>query len=151
MIESDPMFATEESLVTSFVGHLKSNESIWGEIQVGTEFNYQRGRTDVVAYWGDTMLAFEAKLTDWRTALHQAYRNRCFAHRSYVLLPKVVALRAHEYAAEFEQRQVGLCYIDGIDEIVVLQEAPHAKPLQEWLFFQAKHHVTQQETVDARG
>jgi len=40
----------------------------------------------------NTLIAVEAKLKDWKYALHQAYRNTCFARQSFVLLPKAVAL-----------------------------------------------------------
>jgi hypothetical protein len=50
-------------------------------VSFACEFDYSRGRTDVVALRdGEHVIAFEAKLKDWRTALHQAYRNTCFAH-----------------------------------------------------------------------
>jgi hypothetical protein len=89
-------FANEQTLVTSFVSRLNEEASPWGAVQVATEFYYQRGRTDVIASTvDDAVIAVEAKLADWRSALHQAFRNRCFAHRSYVLLPKDTALRAY--------------------------------------------------------
>src|SRR2546427_5324293 len=39
-------------------------------------------------------ISFEAKLKDWRYALDQAYRNTCFAHKSYVVVPEATALTA---------------------------------------------------------
>jgi hypothetical protein len=111
-------FANEQTLVTSYLSRLNAERSPWGTVQFATEFYYQRGRTDIIAYTADeSVIAIEAKLEDCRTALQQAFRNRCFAHRSYILLPKTAALRAHRYAGEFDRR---ICYLEGGD-IVVLQ------------------------------
>jgi hypothetical protein len=134
-------FANEQILVRLFVARLTSGTSPWGAVQVATEFYYQRGRTDIVASGpDDSVIAVEAKLKDWRTALHQAFRNRCFAHRSYVLLPKGVALRAFRYAGEFDRRQVGLCYLENT-EIVVLHPAAECDPLEPWLSLRARSHI----------
>jgi hypothetical protein len=137
----DMCFADEKTLVSAFVSRLSPDESPWGAVQVATEFYYQRGRTDIVACTpDDSVIAVEAKLQDWRTALHQAFRNRCFAHRSYVLMPKDTALRAHRYAGEFERRRVGICYLEET-AIVVLQEVADATPIEPWLSLRAKRHI----------
>jgi hypothetical protein len=134
-------FANEKTLVRSFVSRLATDRSPWGKVQVATEFDYRRGRTDIVASTNyDSVIALEAKLGDWRTALHQAFRNRCFAHQSYVLLPKETALRAHRYAGEFDRRQVGICYLDETD-IVVLHSAVESDPLEPWLLRRARIHI----------
>lgn len=134
-------FANEQMLVELFVSRLSTDQSPWGIVQVATEFYYQRGRTDVVACTTDkSVIAVEAKLRDWRTALHQAFRNRCFAHRSYVLLPKDTALRAHRYAGEFDRRRVGICYLETTN-IVELHAAAGCTPLEPWLSLRAKVHI----------
>jgi hypothetical protein len=134
-------FASEKILVETFVTRCGADRSPWGKVQLATEFDYQRGRTDVVAYTANqSVIAIEAKLQDWRTALHQAYRNRCFAHRSYVLLPKETAMRAHRYAGEFDRRQVGICYLEGAD-IVVLHSSAESNPIEPWLSLRAKKHI----------
>jgi hypothetical protein len=136
--ELDMCFANEKLLVESFVSQLGTDRSPWGTVQVATEFNYQRGRTDVVAYTAEeSVIAVEAKLEDWRTALHQAFRNRCFAHQSYVLMPKNAALRAHRYSAEFERRKVGICYLES-SSIVLLHSAAKSEPIEPWLSLRAK-------------
>jgi len=134
-------FANEKALVKSFVSNLGAQRSPWGKVQVATEFDYQRGRTDiVVSTIGNSVIAIEAKLGDWRTALHQAFRNRCFAHQSYVLLPKDTALRAHRYAGEFNRRHVGICYLEK-GEIVVLHSAVETDPIEPWLSRRARTHI----------
>lgn len=134
-------FENEQALVTLFVSRLSGNRSPWGVMQVATEFYYQRGRTDIVACTANEgVIAIEAKLDNWRAAMHQAFRNRCFASQSYVLLPKNTALRAHRYAGEFDRRQVGICYVDDAG-IVVLHPAPDSPPFEPWLAARAKQHI----------
>jgi hypothetical protein len=134
-------FTTEKMLVDSFVSLLVSNRAPWGKVRFTREFDYSRGRTDIVALAeADTLIAVEAKLKDWKGALHQAYRNTCFANQSFVLLPKATALTALAFIAEFERRGVGLCYVDGLD-VVVLQDSPHSSPIEPWLASQAVSHV----------
>jgi hypothetical protein len=86
------------------------------------------------------LIAFEAKVERWRKALHQAYRNRCFANLSYVLLPPETARKAQRYAIEFSRRGVGLCSVD-IDTIVILHDATHTEPIQPWLRENAISHA----------
>lgn len=91
-------FDTEQELVDRLLVLLETDAPRWGPVRVASEVFYSRGRTDAVALGdGDILIAFEAKLTDWKTALQQAYRNTCFAHTSYVVLPKAAALRAGQY------------------------------------------------------
>jgi len=135
------MHASEDALVDNFIRQL-GQLAPWGKLQHAREFDFRSGRTDLVAVSGDgTVIAFEMKLTRWRSALQQAYRNLCFAHRSYVVLPREVALIAERYETEFVDRQVGLCYVDG-DEIVVLREAFENQPLNPWLSNRAALYVS---------
>lgn len=126
-------YSLEHQLVQDFVARLECADSPWGAMNFVREFFYQRGRVDVVAVASNgDVVAFEAKLTRWREALQQAYRNTCFAHQSYVLLPWGVAQVADQYSNEFERRGVGLCTV--VDErLVILRLARHLHPLQPWL------------------
>ena len=136
------MYISESALVDELIELLSQPSSPWGEMRHGREFNFQRGRTDVVALSVDgDILAFEAKLSRWRDALHQAYRNLCFANLSYVVLPREVAIYATKHDEEFSNRGVGLCYIDHT-RLVVLREATKNKPLQPWLSERATLYVS---------
>ena len=141
------MYQTEAALLDDFASRLSGVDNPWGPVRVAREFFYRRGCTDLIAVTdGGHVLAFEGKLSRWRDALHQAYKNTCFADRSYVLLPKEVALLAQRYMTEFYRRGIGLCYIaDG--DIVVLEEARESKPLQPWLAEDAIKHAS----VDGNG
>lgn len=128
-----PIYKSEKSFVNTFVRHLRTHQSIWGEVEIGREFDYQRGRTDVLVLSKQgRLIAFEAKLTKWREALHQAYRNTCFAHQSYVLLPLASALLAQRFIEEFERRNVGLCCLNR-GRVAMLRKATIQTPLQPWL------------------
>ena len=136
------MYSAEHNLVRELMRQLRSSRSPWGNVQVGREFSYQRGRVDVLALAnkGQHLVAFEAKLVRWRDALHQAYRNTCFAHTSFVVLPKRTAMIAEKYGAEFQIRNIGLCYVDR-DNVVVVHAPKAQVPLEPWLFEQAADMV----------
>jgi hypothetical protein len=132
---------TEQALVSGFVAALSNSQTSFGDVRAAREFYYQRGRADVVAISADgEVLAFEAKLTRWRQALHQAFRNTCFAHRSYVVLPAGVASSALQYEREFQRRNVGLCAVND-ERVLVLREAQSRLPLQPWLSGLAASHA----------
>lgn len=140
--EGIPVYSTEKMLVDQFVSVLGSEGNPWGAVSVSCEFFYSRGRTDVLALAdGNLLIAFEAKLKDWRCALDQAYRNTCFAHKSYVVVPEATALTAFAYVAEFKRRGVGLCYVDSAGGISVLEEPEVSTPIEPWIANQAAIQV----------
>jgi hypothetical protein len=143
------MYKTERNLVAQFVRRLRKRRSPWGRVRISREFEYQRGRADIIvlADGGQHLIAFEAKLRKWRDALHQAYRNTCFAHSSYVLLPKEVALKIAAEVVNFQQRNVGLCYIDSCS-ITILRSPRRLKPLEPWLLKEAI--AAAEDGVDAK-
>lgn len=137
-------FKTERLLVNHFVSQLTACNTPWGEVRFVREFDYARGRTDVVVlHESGELIAFEAKLNDWRHALHQAYRNTCFAHQSFVLMPKHTALEAAAFRHDFEARGVGLCYVDA-EGLHVLTDALPTSPLEPWLARAATLRVQKQ-------
>ncbi len=122
-------FLSEREMVETVMTLLSSGASPWEPSGLKKEFEYGNGRTDVIALLGTgTVLALEAKLTRWRVALQQAYRNTCFAHRSMVILPWHAAERACAHRHEFERRNVGLCAVKS-DALVMLIEPTGVKPL----------------------
>lgn len=126
-------YVSEDTLVKDFCSVLETDEHPWGQLQVKREFDYTRGRTDVVAIDCDgDVIAFEMKLEKWKQAAHQAYKNTCFAHLSYVVLPESTARRAQRGSYEFIRRSVGLCYIKA-NAVVIALPAPRQRPLQPWL------------------
>lgn len=144
----DELFSDEKTMVFRFIELLEQSTTPWGELQIGTEFFYQRGRTDLVAVSEEgNVIAFEAKLKLWKIALQQAYRNKCFADISYVLLPKEEVRKASQYLNEFERREVGLCSISE-DEVNILFPAKRTEPLQPWLRHKALLYVSKEEETN---
>ncbi|HUU17528.1 MAG TPA: hypothetical protein VMW72_10285 [Sedimentisphaerales bacterium] len=126
-------YRTEDFLVEDFCSILESEKSPWGTLEFVREFPYGRGRTDVVAVdLEGRVLAFEVKLERWTDAMHQAYRNTCFAHLSYVVLPESTINRAQRYVWEFARRCVGMCYVKD-SSVVVSLPATWQNPVQPWL------------------
>lgn len=135
------IYKTEQRLVNHLLRVLRSESNPWGPVRLATEFFYARGRSDVLALRRSSeLIAFEAKLAKWREALDQAYRNTCFSHRSFVILPERVAMRALVYQQEFTRRKVGLCYIYA-DALIVAIPAPRILPLQPQLANQARRAI----------
>mgnify|MGYP001601233534 CR=1 FL=1 len=121
-----------------FIAGLRCAASPWGPAKIAAEFDYASGRTDVIVLTGtDELIAFEAKLTRWREALHQAFRSTFFASRSYVVLPSNAAAIASRYVTEFARRKVGLCVVaEGMLDVIF--PAPTIScPVQPWLTAQA--------------
>lgn len=131
-------FTSESSLVERLLAHLRSGESPWGGLEATTEWDYRTGVADVLARTAAReLVAFEAKLTDWRRASHQAYRNTAYVGRAYVVLPSRVAHRVKSNAAAFAKYRIGLCAIDAC-KIDVLIEATTSEPLLPWLHRRAQ-------------
>lgn len=130
----------EIHLTKQFLDTVKEQESL-NVSELACEFNYIRGRTDVIAINknGD-LLAFEAKLLQWKTALHQAYKNSSFAHYSYVIVPTDVAKNALRGKYEFEKRGVGLCSVDSSGVHIEIH-ATKKRPLQPWLTNNALEYI----------
>lgn len=129
------MFLTEENLVDAFISHLGlgSNSLPWPTLRVVREFDYVSGRTDVLSLSIENeIIAFEAKLTNWRKAIHQAWRNTSFANQVYVVLPRKQAVAAIKNKAEFNERGVGLCVVDE-DGIEVIIRGTSNQPIIPWL------------------
>ncbi len=107
----------------------------WGtrEFRLAREFDYRRGRVDIIGVCEEGhLIAFEAKLTRWRDALHQAYRSTTFANFAYVVVPIATARRAMKFEVEFERRGVGLIAVEG-NVVTIMLAAPRHDPLQPWL------------------
>lgn len=132
-VQPAKQYRTEASRVRDLLDLLHCGHSPWGPLKTATEFDFQSGRTDVIAL-SETgvVLAFEAKLKRWKEALHQAYRNTCFSTVSYVVLPESVALRAQSFIEDFDLRGVGICCVTR-GELVVLHAPRSTTPVLPWL------------------
>jgi hypothetical protein len=128
-------YVSEADLVQDFLELLQQGESPWGTVETTTEWDYRTGVTDVLVRTNEGhIVAFEAKLTDWRRATHQAYRNTTFAKRAYVVMPLKAAERASMYADIFSRYGVGLCSVQK-NSVSIVIEAPELddEPLLPWM------------------
>ncbi|WP_175673481.1 hypothetical protein [Burkholderia ambifaria] len=138
-----PRFASEADLVRTFLKTIENGQSPWGTVLSTTEWDYKSGFTDVLVRTenGD-LVAFEAKLSDWRRATHQAYRNTMYARHAYVVMPERAAQRALAHPEIFSNYKIGLCVV-GIDGIKVLIEPRDCDPLLPYLHQKAQNHFDQ--------
>lgn len=134
-------FATEADFVNSFVGKLSKGRTSFGKVEITKEWDHRSGLVDVLARSRrkKSLVAFEAKLDNWRRAFYQAYRSTAYANKSYVIVPENVASRAIRDRDEFELRGVGLCSFNG-KAVNVLIEAVEQDALLIWLRAQAHEH-----------
>jgi hypothetical protein len=133
-------FATEADFVDRFISKLAKGRTAFGRVQIATEWDHRAGFVDVLARnRRKGLVAFEAKLDNWKRAFHQAYRSTAYANKSYVIVPGNVANRAMRDREEFELRGVGLCSFDG-SVVQVLIEAAEQDALLRWLRERAHEH-----------
>jgi predicted transcriptional regulator len=60
----------------------------------------------------DVVIAIEAKLKNWKRALHQALRYKRFSNKSYVLLDKKYVNPALKNIHSFQEKNIGLLSMD---------------------------------------
>jgi hypothetical protein len=127
------VYSLEADLMRDFQQHLVAPNSPFKIGAFAQEFYYINGRVDVVAVDStDRLLAFEGKLSRWRHALNQAYRNSAFADWSYVVLPIKTAETALYSEYEFSRRGVGLVAVSAEGIKILLTPQP-GKKLQPWI------------------
>lgn len=56
--------------------------------------------------------AFEFKISDWRKGLAQAARYKCYAHRSFLVVPQTIAHRIEPFFKGLREINIGLCTFD---------------------------------------
>lgn len=128
-----PAFSRESDLVSRLIAELESDDTPWGSLDITREWDYRTGITDVLARTAQgELIAFEAKLSDWRRAIHQAYRNTVFAQRAYVVLPGKTASKAAMATELFSRHNIGLCSVEDAC-INILIDAPTNEVLVPWL------------------
>jgi len=136
------VYELEKFLIEDFKESICHSNNVFDISDFAFEFYYQNGRVDIIGLTDDKkLITFEAKLTRWRTAVNQAYRNSSFAHYSYVLIPTDVVINAIRHRREFERRGLGLCSISpcGVDIEI---SAPQKNPLLPWLTQSAFDYIT---------
>ncbi len=135
------MFNLESDFVNEFQITLDDFNTPFSIKNYACEFNYLSGRIDIIATNKNKYLyAFEVKLSKWKDALQQAYRNSSFTHFSYVLLPSYSLKNALKFEEEFKIRRIGLCTVINFQLTIVIK-APRNKPIQPWLTSSALNYI----------
>lgn len=107
------IFRYEEDLIQIFISHIENGNGNFNFSNIIREFNYNNGKTDILGLSSEKKLyAFEAKLTKWKYAVNQAYRNTIFANYSYVVMPERLDMTVLKNIHFFEKRNVGLILVD---------------------------------------
>ncbi len=134
-------YEVEADLVEDFQTTIFNAHSTFAITAIATEFNYIEGKVDLIAKDSNgDLVTFEAKLSRWRNALNQAYRNSSFSHYSYVVLPEKTIDNAASSTDEFNRRGVGLCSI-GISGLKIKIQATRRNPIQPWLTNKALSYI----------
>lgn len=145
-MEIDSFYRYESHLIYDFENLLDQERYKIGAgflLNYANEYNFRNGRTDIISKnEANELIAFEAKLSNWKKALNQAYRNTSFAHYSFVLLPFKTALKALAWEYEFIERNVGI-YTIKQNELISLIVPDRNTPLQPWLTEEAIHYIEQ--------
>lgn len=133
------MRTTEAQLVNSFEqALLGQSSSPWAFRAHVREYDYISGKTDLLALTlGGELLAFEAKVRDWRRGLHQAWRNTSFVNGAYLVLPASRSHIAEKHGHHFRELGVGLCVVDQSGTRVLIERG-YCAPLLGWLHQRAK-------------
>ena len=78
------------------------------------------------------VVSFELKLTDWKTAIIQAFRYRSFSNKVYVVMPEDTVKRAVEHTDQFGQYGIGLASFTS-GELTILVDAGAYEPYSQHL------------------
>jgi len=150
MARAAATFVTELDLVDRLAALVEMGAIAWLQPSLVREFDYTSGRTDLLTLTvSDKVVAFEAKLSNWRKAMDQAWRNTSFADKVFVVLPRECARPAIQHQTEFEEAGVGLCVFDGKGIEVAIHSGDHT-PVLPWLHRKARVSLGEHGSGPAR-
>lgn len=142
IVKATEGFMSECHMVDLLAKTIASGAVNWLQCPLIREFDYVSGRTDILCLALDNgIVALEAKLTNWRKAIHQAWRNTSFANSAYVVLPRDSADPALQHIEEFQDYGIGLCLVNEHHIEVISKSASH-KPVIPWLHVKAMRSLT---------
>ncbi len=90
----------------------------YGRADIVGVFRYNKTKNEAPSYNNTIVRTFEAKLTDWKRALQQAFRYKFFSNVSIVLMPKDIIHRPMRGIAKFKKLKIGLWGFD-VDRLSV--------------------------------
>lgn len=85
-----------------YCGLLRSNAKVRKEVPILGNY------ADIVLKQGDTIIAIECKLSNWKRALKQSLHHRGFVNLAYVCMPS--RQLSEQMRNEFAHSQVGLIF-----------------------------------------
>lgn len=96
------------------------------------------------------IVSYEAKLYDWRRALHQAIGYRAFSHSVRVIMPATSAARAQQITNVFRQIGVGLIAVEKDGRVSVKIRSRKRRPASRRLYLMAVGKVLKKFVGDRR-
>lgn len=144
-------YPSEVDLVNQLAEWVACGAIAWLRPSLIREFDYASGRTDLLTLnVADQVVAFEAKLNNWRRAIDQAWRNTSFADKVFVVLPLECGRPAIQHQTMFEEVGVGLCLVSEDGMKVAIDSGQH-QPVLPWLHRKARASLGENGNGPARG
>jgi hypothetical protein len=125
------MFITEQEMSVQFEKYLKANfgnaylKECKGLFGVPDFVYYSKQKEEI------SIISFELKLKNWKRAVKQAFRYKCFSNIAYVVLPSKNADAALTNIVMFERYNVGLAIFDQNSDFEILHKPRVDKPYSE--------------------
>jgi hypothetical protein len=97
----------------------------------------------LVSRWRNVLseiVCVEAKVNNWKIAIHQATRNLIFANRSFVALPENIAYRIKD-ETEFRKYGIGLLSVQKDNSIQVIRRARSTSPKVWFYYYNVARHL----------
>ena len=135
------MFNTEKEMSIYFERYFKQNfgnayiKEYQGLFGVPDYICYQKKGNDI------SIISFELKLKNWKTASKQAFRYKSFSDVAYVILPQnliSVALKNIEY---FKKYNIGLALFSKEKELNIIHKPNFSEPYSENLKHKVRNSV----------
>lgn len=128
------MFVTEEKMVNICVNELQNE---YQECEILLEPNGLFGIPDIMIK-SEEIISIEAKLKNWKRALIQAYKYRCFSKKSYVYMDDEYIEAPLENIDEFKKFNIGLAGVSN-EKIKIYYEPEEMEPFSKNLYIKAKN------------
>ncbi len=135
------MFDTEKEMSINFERYFKQNfgnayiKEYQGLFGVPDYICYQKKGNDI------SIIAFELKLKNWKTASKQAFRYKSFSDVAYVVLPKNLISTALKNIEYFKKYNIGLALFSNEKELNIIYKPNPSEPYSENLKLKIRNSV----------
>jgi len=135
------MFNTEKEMSIYFESYFKQN---FGNAYL-KEFQGLFGVPDYICYQknGDniSIISFELKLKNWKTASKQAYRYKSFSDATYVVLPQSLFTTALKNIEYFKKYNIGLALFSNEKELNIVNKPNPCEPYSDNLKLKIRNSI----------